>query len=79
MDGTPAAHLRDDLVDGVTVVEVVSRTINQPHLAQELGAELDAVLDSGGSKRLLLDFSETRSMSRTVTPPPPFGRRDASA
>jgi anti-anti-sigma factor len=62
---TPA-HFQWDLVDGVAIVEILSRQINNPHLAQELGGQLKALFETGATKRFLLDFHKTSFMSSTA-------------
>jgi anti-anti-sigma factor len=52
-------------VDGVTVVEILSREIQERDTAGALGKQLSALLQSG-EKRLLLDFGRTRLMSSTA-------------
>lgn len=60
------AHFQWDLVDGVALVEILSRQINSPHLAQELGGQLMALFSSGATKRFVLDFHKTSYMSSTA-------------
>jgi anti-anti-sigma factor len=52
-------------VDGVTVVEILSREIQELDAAGALGKQLRSLLLSG-EKRLLLDFGQTRLMSSTA-------------
>ncbi len=66
MENIPPAHFQWDLVDGVAVVEVLTRDLNQPHLAQELGGQLQALLQAGATKRFVLNFHRTRYMSSTA-------------
>jgi anti-anti-sigma factor len=61
----PAAHFRWSLEDGVAVVEILSRELNQPRFAQELGVQLGALLDARPSDRILLNFHKTKYMSST--------------
>jgi anti-anti-sigma factor len=60
---TPLIH--SSRVDHVTVVEIQSREIIGPEMAQHLGEQLRALLRSG-EKRLLLNFSRTRNMTSTA-------------
>jgi anti-anti-sigma factor len=52
-------------VDGVAVVEILSREIQERDTAGALGKQLGALLQSG-EKHLLLDFGRTRLMSSTA-------------
>jgi anti-anti-sigma factor len=52
-------------VDGVTVVEILSREIQELDTAGALGQQLRSLLLSG-EKLLLLDFGRTRLMSSTA-------------
>ena len=52
-------------VDGVAVVEILSREIQERDAAGALGKQLRALLLSG-EKLLLLDFGRTRVMSSTA-------------
>jgi anti-anti-sigma factor len=62
----PTEHFRWFLEDDVAIVEVLSRELNQPHLAQEFGAQLRALLASRPSDRLVVNFSKTVYMSSTA-------------
>lgn len=53
------------LEDGVALVEVLGQELNQPAFAVELGAELQALLDTKAADRMLLDFHNTQYMSST--------------
>jgi anti-anti-sigma factor len=53
------------LVDGVAVVEILSREIQERDTAVALGKQLSSLLQSG-EKRVLLDFGRTRLMSSTA-------------
>jgi anti-anti-sigma factor len=52
-------------VDGVAVVEILSREIQELEVAGALGKQLRSLLLSG-EKLLLLDFGRTRLMSSTA-------------
>src|SRR5688500_13357858 len=65
MADTATPHLQWSRVDGVAVVDVLSRELNGPEVAEELGEQLNALLESGET-RLLLDFGRTRTMSSTA-------------
>ena len=52
-------------VDGVTVVEILIREIQELNTAGALGQQLRSLLLSG-EKHLLLDFGRTRLMSSTA-------------
>ena len=52
-------------VDGVAVVEILSREIQDLDVAGALGKQLGSLLLSG-EKRLLLDFGRTRLMSSSA-------------
>lgn len=66
MADAPVNHIQWDLVRGVAVVEVLTREIDKPHLAQELGAQLGLLLTQGPSKRVLLNLHRVRYMSSTA-------------
>jgi anti-anti-sigma factor len=55
-----------DLVDGVAVIELLTKEIDKPHLAQELGGQLSALLQAGPSKRFLLNCHRVKYMSSTA-------------
>jgi anti-anti-sigma factor len=59
-------YLSVSLHDGVAVVEILVRELNQPAFAQELGAQLKEFLRSRPSDRVLLDFHNTEYMSSTA-------------
>ena len=59
-------HIRLSTVDQVTLIEVMTKDIQGPKLAQELGAELAQVLAQDWAKRLLLDFSKVNYFSSTA-------------
>lgn len=79
MPTQPEAHIRWSNEDGVAVVEVLARELNQPAIAQEFGAQLRGLVASKAADRILVDFQRTKFMSSTA-----FGAllgfiRDASA
>ena len=59
-------HIQLSTVKDVTLVEIVSKDLQGPKAAQELGAELTQVIAQDWAKRLLLDFRRTRFMSSTA-------------
>jgi anti-sigma B factor antagonist len=58
-------HIKLSSVGDVVVVELTTKDIQGPKLAQELGAELTQVLAQDWAKRLLLDFSKVTYFSST--------------
>lgn len=58
-------HLRLNMVKDVAVVEVVTRDIQGPQLAQELGAELAIVAAQDWARRILVDFRRVAYLSST--------------
>lgn len=66
MSGETAVHFRWYLEDGLALVEILSRELNQPRFAEELRGELLALLATGRADRILLDFSDTEYMSSTT-------------
>ena len=66
MDIEPTAHFRWFLEDGVAVVEVLTRELNNPYYAEEFGAQLQALVASRASDRILLNFQHTKSLSSTT-------------
>ena len=66
MSHPQTAHFAWDLVDGVAVVDMLSRELNQPHEAEELEGQLRALIRSGETRKLLLNFRKTRFMSSTA-------------
>jgi anti-anti-sigma factor len=66
MSREPIEHFRWFLENGVAVVEVLSRELNQPAFAQELGAQLRALLATKPAEFMLINFHKTRYMSSTA-------------
>ena len=58
-------HLRLSMVKDVAVVEVRTRDVQGPQLAQELGHELAAVMAQDWAKRILVDFRKVAYLSST--------------
>ena len=52
--------------DGVIVVEILARDINQPELARSMGDQLYTLMKKGPGSRLVLDFAATKYMSSTA-------------
>lgn len=66
MSATPVEHFRWSYEGDVALVEVLSRELNQPRLAEEFGAQLHALLRSYPLKNVVLDFHRTKYMSSTA-------------
>jgi anti-anti-sigma regulatory factor len=66
MSDQPGEYFRWTLQDGVAVVEVLARELNQPWFAQEFGAGLRELLTARPSDRFLIDFHRTEAMSSTA-------------
>jgi anti-sigma B factor antagonist len=62
----PLIRLRDALVEGVAVVDLLPREITEPDQAARLGEALRSVVDSGVSRLVLIDASATRYLSSTA-------------
>lgn len=62
---TSAVHRRINVKDvgGVTVVTFTDRKILEAASIQELGDELNALVDPGGHRKLLLDFASVEFLS----------------
>ncbi|WP_435011372.1 STAS domain-containing protein [Tundrisphaera lichenicola] len=58
-------HFRWSRVGGVAVVEILSRHIQGPEMAQELGKQLNSLLEAGETQ-LLINFEKTQVMSSTA-------------
>jgi anti-sigma B factor antagonist len=58
-------HIQLSAIGDVFLVELITKDIQGPKLAQELGAELTQVLAQDWAKRLLLDFSRVGYFSST--------------
>jgi anti-sigma B factor antagonist len=56
-------HIRLNMVDGIALVEVITRDLKGPRPAKELGAELGQVLHREGLQRLVVDFDKNRYLS----------------
>ncbi len=59
-------HIRLSSVGDVVLIELVTREIQTPAPAQQLGAELQHVLAQEWAKRLLLDFQKVTYFSSTA-------------
>ncbi len=66
MSSPTDAHYRWFLENGVAIVEITSRELNNPALAREFGAQLAALVDSRPADRMILNFAKTRFMSSTA-------------
>jgi len=58
-------HLRLSMVKEVAVVEIRTKDIQGPQLAQELGHELALVMAQDWAKKLLIDFRRVGFLSST--------------
>jgi anti-anti-sigma factor len=58
-------HIRLSMVNDVALVEILTKDLQGPKLAQELGAELAMVTPQEWAKRLLVDFRRTTLISST--------------
>jgi anti-anti-sigma factor len=58
-------HISLSMVKDVAVVEILTKDLQGPKLAQELGAELAQVTAQDWAKRLLLDFRRNHFLSST--------------
>ena len=58
-------HISLSMVKDVAVVEILSKDLQGPKAAQELGAELAQVTLQEWAKRLLVDFRRTKFLSST--------------
>ena len=58
-------HIRLSTVGDVTLIEVMTKDIQGPKMAQELGTELAQVTVQEWAKRLLLDFQKVAYLSST--------------
>jgi anti-sigma B factor antagonist len=58
-------HLNLTTVNNVVLVEITTKDIQGPALAQELGAELGRVAAQDWAKKLLVDFKRVRYLSST--------------
>jgi len=58
-------HINLSMVKDVALVEVVTKDLQGPKMAQELGAELGQVAAQDWAKRLLVDFGRIKYLSST--------------
>jgi anti-anti-sigma factor len=58
-------HLRLSMVKDVAVVEICTKHVHGPQLAQELGAELALVTAQDWARRLLVNFRRVAFLSST--------------
>jgi anti-anti-sigma factor len=58
-------HLRLSMIKDVAVVEIRTKDIHSPQLAQELGAELALVTAQDWARRLLVNFRRVAFLSST--------------
>jgi anti-anti-sigma factor len=66
MANPPFQHISTSMVKDVAVVEILTKNLQGPKLAQELGAELGQVAAQEWSKRLLVDFHRNQYLSSTA-------------
>ncbi len=66
MAETSSAHYRWYLEDGIAIVEVLTRELNNPALAREFARQLAALVDARPANSIILDFTNTRYMSSTA-------------
>lgn len=66
MPGNATQHFRWFLEGDVAVVEVLSVELNQPHFAQEIGAQLRDLIDSRPAGVIVINFARTKYMSSTA-------------
>jgi anti-anti-sigma factor len=59
-------HIRLSTVGDVVLIELLTREILTPAMAQQLGAELQHVLAQDWAKRLLLEFQQVAYFSSTA-------------
>ena len=62
----PTEHFNWSLRDGVALVHVTSRELNQPELAQQFGSQLRALLAIRPADAMVLNFRKTHYMSSTA-------------
>ena len=65
MTVTDFQHLRMSMVQDVAVVEIRTKDIHGPQMAQELGHELAVVTAQDWAKRILIDFRKVGYLSST--------------
>ena len=58
-------HIRLSMVGDVVLIELITKNIQGPTLAQELGAELAIVTAQDWARRLLVDFRRVAYLSST--------------
>jgi anti-sigma B factor antagonist len=58
-------HIRMSMVKEIAVVEIVTKDITGPKLAQELSAELTQVTQQEWAKQLVVNFRRVRYLSST--------------
>jgi anti-sigma B factor antagonist len=58
-------HIKVSMDGDVALVEILSKNLIGPELAQELGAELNAVAAQDWARRILVDFHRTAYLSST--------------
>jgi anti-sigma B factor antagonist len=65
LDTHEFTHLRLSMVDDVVLIEVVSKDLQGPALAQELRSEMGLVVSQEWAKKLLVDLGHTQFLSST--------------
>jgi anti-sigma B factor antagonist len=66
MSTVPAVPYEWEPVNNVAVIRILCRELNNPHLAKELGTQLQVFLTSGPTKRFVINFQKTNIMSSTA-------------
>lgn len=66
MSSPADAHYRWFLEDGIAIVEITSRELNNPTLAREFGTQLLALVDSRPADRMLVNFAHAKYISSTA-------------
>ena len=58
-------HIRTSMIEDVVLIEILSKSLLGPELAQELGVELASVASQEWAKRMLIDLRKTEYLSST--------------
>jgi anti-sigma B factor antagonist len=56
-------HILLNMMEGIVLVEVMTKDLKGPRPAKELGTELSRVLHQEGVQRLVIDFDKNRYLS----------------
>jgi anti-sigma B factor antagonist len=65
MSSANVPHIKTTMAGDVAVVEVLTRELKFPAVAQELGAELSLVAAQDWAKRLLINLNRVKYLSST--------------